>query len=100
MYFVANLDPPSNIWEVVYETSETCDTMIIATVYGILKGMRHLSRGMTAQSLSMKTNTDINKHSEANVRIHSRPHLCDLPVAFRNNAPASSTAGPEATRRD
>ena len=30
---------------------------------------------------------------------HSRPHLCDLPIAFPNNAPASSTAGPRQTPR-
>ena len=62
---------------------------------GIMQGMCHLSRGTIAQSLSMKTNTDMKTPSEAAALIHSRPHLCDLPVAFRNKAPASSTAGPE-----
>ena len=44
-----------------YETKEKCDTIIIdtVTVYGTLQGMCHLSRGIIAQSLSMKTNTDM-----------------------------------------
>ena len=47
----------------------------------------------------MITNTDIEQHSEANALVLSRPHLCDLPAPFRNNAPASSTAGPRRTTR-
>ena len=34
----------------------------------------------------MTMNTDIKKHVEANALINSTPRLCDLPVAFRNNA--------------
>ena len=34
LYFVAKLDPPSNIWEVVHETSEKCDKIITATSIG------------------------------------------------------------------
>ena len=34
LYFVAKLGSPSNIWEVVYETNETCDTIVIVTSMG------------------------------------------------------------------
>ena len=34
LYFVAKLDSPSNIWEVVYETSEKCDTDITVSSMG------------------------------------------------------------------
>ena len=84
-----------------------------------MQGMCHLSRGIIAQSLSMKTNTDskmLKRHSEANAQmtvkglkgILQQMHkcapslntsLCDLPVAVRNNARASSTAGPRRTTR-
>ena len=31
LYVVAKLDSPSNIWEVVDETSEKCNTMLVVT---------------------------------------------------------------------
>ena len=34
LYFVAKLDSPSNIWEVVYETSEKRDPTITVTFLG------------------------------------------------------------------
>ena len=103
MYFVAKLDSPSSIliWEVVCETSEKCDTIIIVTSMGSCRECATIRVGLLiAQSLSMKTNTDMKNPSEATALIHSRPHLCDLPLAFRNKAPASSTAGPETETDD
>ena len=74
-----------------------CNTIFI--VKSTMQRMCNFSHGILAQSLSMETNTDMNPHSEANSLLHARPQLRDLPVAFRNNAPASSTAGPRRTTR-
>ena len=41
----------------------------------------------------------IELYSEATAVIHSRPRTCDPTPAFRDNAPASSTAGPRRTTR-
>ena len=65
-YVVAKLDSPSNISD------------YYGNVYGIMQEMCHFSRGIIAQSLSMKTNSDILKHSEAHALIQTRPHLSDL----------------------
>ena len=47
-----------------YETSEKCGDDY-SNVFGIVQGVCHLSRGIIAQGLSMKTNTNISKHYEA-----------------------------------
>ena len=53
LYFGGKHDSPSNVREVVYETSEKYDTYY-SNVYGIMPGMCHLSRRNIAQSLIMK----------------------------------------------
>ena len=67
---------------------------VYSNVYEIIQGM---CLGIyIVQSLSMKTNTDIKKHSEDNALIHSRL-ICVTYVLL--SAPASSTAGPRQTTR-
>ena len=54
-HFVAKLDSPSNIWEVVYETSEKYDTIFLACRECATFRVGILLR---ASALSMKTNID------------------------------------------
>ena len=90
-YFVARLDPPFH-FQHMGVCGEKRNAVFMVNVYRIMQEICHLSCGIIARSLSMKTNTDIKTHPEANALIHARPQPCDLPVAFRNDAPASSNS--------
>ena len=99
-YFVAKLDCPLPFQHMGGCSTKCNSTMFLVTSIRQCREICHLSRGIIAQSRRMKSSTDI-KHilKQMNSCMQDLTCVTDLPVASRNNAPASSTAGPSQTTR-